>query len=118
MTTTPNDDTSALVVADAQDLAQHNPVEPGRVRPYRLSEDPVVRVRSIALDAGAALEAHTAPVPILVTVSEGRVRFDAAGAQYELGPGGMVRVDADVVHAVHAHEPARIVVVIMLAAGE
>jgi quercetin dioxygenase-like cupin family protein len=66
-----------------------------------------VRVVLFAFDAGQELTEHTAAIPILLQVLDGRLRVGADGQQVELRPGGLVHIGARVPHEILALEPAR-----------
>jgi quercetin dioxygenase-like cupin family protein len=66
-----------------------------------------VRVVLFAFDAGQELTEHTAAIPILLQVLDGRLRVGADGQQVELGPGGLVHIGARVPHEILALEPSR-----------
>ena len=66
-----------------------------------------VRVVLFAFDAGQELSEHTAAVPILLQVLDGRLRVGADGEQVELTPGGLVHIGSRVPHDVLALEPSR-----------
>ena len=72
-----------------------------------------VRVVLFAFDAGQELSEHTAAIPILLQVLDGRLRVGAAGEQVELAPGGLVHIGARVPHDVLALEPSRMVLTML-----
>jgi len=72
-----------------------------------------VRVVLFAFDAGQELSEHTAAIPILLQVLDGRLRVGAAGEQVELAPGGIVHIGARVPHDVLALEPSRMVLTML-----
>jgi quercetin dioxygenase-like cupin family protein len=67
------------------------------------------RVVLFAFDAGQELSEHTAAVPILLQVLDGRLRVGAGGEQVELTPGGLVHIGARVPHEIRALQPSRMV---------
>jgi quercetin dioxygenase-like cupin family protein len=71
------------------------------------------RVVLFGFDAGQELSEHTAAVPILLHVLDGRLRVGAAGEHVELLPGGLVHIDERVPHTVLALEPSRMVLVML-----
>ena len=71
------------------------------------------RVVLFAFDAGQELSEHTAAIPILLQVLDGRLRVGAAGEQVELAPGGLVHIGARVPHDVLALEPSRMVLTML-----
>ena len=72
-----------------------------------------VRVVLFAFDAGQELSEHTAAVPILLQVLDGRLRVGAGGEQVELTPGGLVHIGSRVPHDVLALEPTRMVLTML-----
>ena len=66
-----------------------------------------VRVVLFAFDAGQELSEHTAAVPILLQVLDGRLRVGADGQHVELAPGGLVHIGSRVPHEILALEPSR-----------
>lgn len=72
-----------------------------------------VRVVLFAFDEGQELTEHTAAVPILLQVLDGRLRVGADGEQVELAPGGLVHIGARVPHEVLALEPSRMVLTML-----
>ncbi len=72
-----------------------------------------VRVVLFAFDAGQELSEHTAAVPILLQVLDGRLRVGADGEQVEITPGGIVHIGSRVPHDVLALEPCRMVLTML-----
>lgn len=65
------------------------------------------RVVLFAFDTGQELSEHTAAVPILLQVLDGRLRVGADGQHVELVPGGLVHIGSRVPHEILALEPSR-----------
>lgn len=65
------------------------------------------RVVLFSFDAGQELTEHTAAVPILLQVLDGRLQVGADGRRVELAPGGLVHIGARVPHEILALEPSR-----------
>lgn len=93
-------------LADFQALA---PMPEGRVSVGRVYDGDTLRVRTIAIPAGATLAEHVAGAPVLIHVVAGRVRFDIGGTSHELAAGALVRADPQEKHEVHALEDAQLV---------
>jgi quercetin dioxygenase-like cupin family protein len=72
-----------------------------------------VRVVLFAFDAGQELTEHTAAVPVLLQVLDGRLRVRAAGSTVELEPGGLVHLGTRVPHEVLALAPSRMALVML-----
>ncbi len=66
-----------------------------------------VRVVLFSFDAGQELTEHTAAVPVLVQVLDGKIRVGVAGQYVELEPGGVVHIAARAPHEILAHTPSR-----------
>jgi len=71
------------------------------------------RVVLFGFDAGQELTEHTAAVPILLAVLDGRLRVVADGRQVELVPGGLVHIGARVPHEVLALAPTRMMLTML-----
>ena len=71
------------------------------------------RVVLFAFDAGQELSEHTAAVPILLQVLDGRLRVGAGGQRVELVAGGLVHIGARVPHDVYAQEPTRMLLTML-----
>ena len=72
-----------------------------------------VRVVLFAFDAGQELSEHTAAVPILLQVLDGRLRIGADGERVELTAGGLIHIGTRVPHEVLALEPSRMVLTML-----
>jgi quercetin dioxygenase-like cupin family protein len=83
-------------------------VSPGTFKPYSLLKRPAVTVIVFAFDAGATLREHTAPVPVLLQVRSGRLNVTANGQTVELGPDGLIYLEAELPHSVTAIEQSRL----------
>jgi quercetin dioxygenase-like cupin family protein len=66
-----------------------------------------------AFDAGQELSEHTTPFDAIVIVLEGTVALTIGGTQVDAVPGAIVRMPANVPHAVHAPEPARMLLLML-----
>jgi quercetin dioxygenase-like cupin family protein len=71
------------------------------------------RIVLFAFDTGQELSEHTAAVPILLQVLDGRLRVGSSGDQVELIPGGLVHIGSRVRHDVLALEPSRMVLTML-----
>lgn len=70
-------------------------------------------VTLFAIDAGQGLTEHTTPFDALVMVLEGRLTLTIGGAPVEALPGTLVRLPANVPHAVDARESSRMILVML-----
>lgn len=66
-----------------------------------------------AFDQGQSLSEHTAPFDAYVLVLEGALILTIAGQPVTATPGGIVRMPANVPHAVDAPEPARMLLIML-----
>ena len=66
-----------------------------------------------ALDAGQGLTEHTSPFDAIVIVLEGRCTLTIGGAPVDATPGTIVRMPADVPHAVEAVEASRMLLIML-----
>ena len=67
-----------------------------------------------AFDAGQGLTEHSTPFDALVLVLEGALTLTIAGKPVHATPGTIVRMPADVPHAVDAPEPARMLLIMLM----
>ena len=72
-----------------------------------------VRVVLFAFDAGQVLTEHTAAMPVLLQVLDGRLRITGDGETVELTPGGLIHLDTRVPHTVVAVEPSRLMLTML-----
>jgi quercetin dioxygenase-like cupin family protein len=66
-----------------------------------------------AFDAGQGLTEHTSPFDALVMVLEGSLTLTIGGTPIRATPGTIVRMPADVPHALDAPEPARMLLIML-----
>lgn len=66
-----------------------------------------------AFDAGQGLTEHASPFDALVMVLEGSLRLTIGGTRVRATPGTIVRMPADVPHAVDAPEAARMLLIML-----
>lgn len=66
-----------------------------------------------AFDAGQGLSEHTAPFDALVLVLAGALDLTIGGKLLRATPGTIVRMPADVPHALEATEPCRMLLVML-----
>lgn len=70
-------------------------------------------VTLFAFDAGEGLTEHTTPFDALVLVLEGALTLTIGGTPVQADPGTIVRMPAQVPHAVQAEQPARMLLVML-----
>jgi quercetin dioxygenase-like cupin family protein len=66
-----------------------------------------------AFDAGEELSEHTAPFDALVVVLEGAFVLTIGGQEVGAAPDTIVRMPANVPHAVRATEPSRLLLIML-----
>ncbi len=71
------------------------------------------RLVLFSFDSGQELSAHTAAMPVLLQVLDGRLTVSAAGASVQLAPGGVIHLPARLEHAVLALEPSRLLLTML-----
>jgi quercetin dioxygenase-like cupin family protein len=70
-------------------------------------------VTLFAFDRGQGLSEHTAPFDALVQVVDGRLDVKIGGTKVTVGAGEIVRMPANVPHALDAPEPARMLLTML-----
>ncbi len=71
------------------------------------------RLVLFSFDEGQELTEHTAAVPVLLQVLDGRLRVSAGGRSVELAPGGVVHLPTRMAHAVLALAPSRLLLTML-----
>jgi quercetin dioxygenase-like cupin family protein len=72
-----------------------------------------VRLVLFSFDAGQELSEHTAAMPVLLQVLDGRLRVSAAGRSVELAPGGVIHLPTRLPHVVLALQPSRLLLTML-----
>ena len=70
-------------------------------------------VTLFAFDSGQGLSEHTAPFDALVLVLEGALDLTVGGQPVRAVPGAIVRMPANIPHAVEATEPTRMLLIML-----
>jgi quercetin dioxygenase-like cupin family protein len=78
-----------------------------------LAKAPGGNLTLFAFDAGQGLTEHTSPFDAFILVLEGAVTLTVGGAPVEGVPGTIVRMPANVPHAVDATAAARVLLVML-----
>lgn len=78
-----------------------------------LAKTPGGNVTLFAFDTGQGLTEHTSPFEALVMVLAGTLTLTIGGAPVEARRGTVVRMPADVPHALDAAEPVRMLLVML-----
>lgn len=76
----------------------------GAVVSRTIAQSPAGTVTLFAFDAGQGLSEHQAPYDAIVQVLAGRAELTIGGRKVVAGPGEVVRMPANVPHAVDARE--------------
>lgn len=113
MSTVPVPTGHELLVPDSATLQKLLPIEAGRVRSRRLHHGGDGTVLGVAMDAGAVMREHIAPVPILIHVVEGQTGIVVDGEQIELSVGSLLHVEARVPHELEARVPTRFLLTLL-----
>lgn len=71
------------------------------------------RVVLFSFDAGQELSEHTAAMPVLIHLIDGRLRVTGGDETVELVPGGVVHLTTRLPHAIVALEPSRMVLTML-----
>ena len=66
-----------------------------------------LRAVLFGFDKDQALSEHTAAMPVIIQVLEGKLRVGGEGREVELVPGGVVYLSARLPHTVYAVEPSK-----------
>lgn len=77
-----------------------------------------VRLVLFSFDAGQELSEHTAAVPVLLQVLDGRLSVSSGGSTVELVPGGVVHLRSRAPHSVVALESSRMLLTMLDARGD
>jgi quercetin dioxygenase-like cupin family protein len=72
-----------------------------------------VRLVLFSFDAGQELSEHTAAVPVLLQVLDGRLTVSAGGRSVELTAGSVVHLPTRLPHSVLADEPSRLLLTML-----
>ena len=105
--------TSASAFTALANLTELVQVQPAATVSRTVLRAAGVRVVMFSFDVGQELTEHTAAMPVLLQVLEGRLAITANGRTEELLPGGLIHLDARLPHAVLAHEPSLLVLTML-----
>lgn len=94
-------------MSEVEDLPSLVSIQPeATVSRTVLSEDGL-RIVLFAFDKGQVLTEHTAAMPVMLQVSEGRLLITADGRDTELVPGKVIYFSTRLPHTVEALEPSK-----------
>ncbi|GAB3140755.1 hypothetical protein GCM10027290_12090 [Micromonospora sonneratiae] len=108
-----NDRAENLVMTDLADVASLVDIAPDSTVSRTVLKAEGTRLVLFSFDEGQELTEHTAAVPTLVQVLDGRLLVTAAGRQVELRPGGVIHFGTRLPHAVLALEPSRMLLTML-----
>ena len=97
----------ALPLSDLITLSEHG------IASRILSKNAGGSITLFAFDAGQGLSEHTAPFDAIVMVLDGRLALTIGGTSVVAMPGTIVRMPANVPHAVDAPEPSRMLLTML-----
>lgn len=100
-------------MTDVADLAALIQVNPESTVSRTVLRAEGARIVLFSFDAGQELTEHTAAMPVLLHVLDGRLEITAAGRTVELVPGGVIHLGTRCPHAVVAKEPTRLVLTML-----
>jgi quercetin dioxygenase-like cupin family protein len=66
-----------------------------------------------AFAAGEGLTEHTSPYDALVVILDGEAEIRVGGAAHEVGTGETITLPAGIPHALHAHRPFKMMLVMI-----
>jgi quercetin dioxygenase-like cupin family protein len=98
---------SASILSDLVDVAE------GAIVSRVLASTGGGSVTLFAFDGGQGLSEHTAPFDALVQVVDGTLEVTIGGVEVTVGAGEIVRMPANVPHALHAPGPSRMVLTML-----
>ena len=102
-----------IAMEDIADLASLIQVNPESTVSRTVLRAEGVKIVLFSFDAGQELTEHTAAMPVLLQVLDGRLDITAAGRTVELVPGGVIHLGTRCPHAVVAREPTRLVLTML-----
>lgn len=102
-----------IAAAEALSLSQLITPTEGGIASRILSKTSGGSLTLFAFDAGQGLSEHTSPFEALVMVLEGACTLTIGGTPVRATPGTIVRMPADVPHALDALEKTRLLLVML-----
>jgi quercetin dioxygenase-like cupin family protein len=104
---------AGIVAAEALELAGLIVPTPDGIASRILAKNGGGTVTLFAFDQGQSLSEHTSPYDALVLTLEGKFVLTIGGRPVDATPGTIVRMPANVPHAVEAAEPSRMLLVML-----
>lgn len=80
----------------------------GTTRTHTLVRDTDLQVIRLVLQAGQTLPEHRVPERLVIQCVEGSITFETQGKRLTLGPGELCHIAGGQAHAVHATQPASV----------
>lgn len=102
-----------LAPAQAVDLAGFIAYAPGSVVSKTLVDKRAGTLTLFAFDEGQGLSEHSAPYDALVQILDGEVEITIGGKPVRAGAGQIVRMPANVPHALRALKPFKMLLVMI-----
>ena len=103
----------ALATDRASTLTELVQVAPGAIVSRVLAKSAGGSVTLFAFDSNQGLSEHTAPFDALVQLVNGALDLTIGETEVRLGPGEIVRMPANVPHALRAPEPCRMLLTML-----
>ncbi|MFO7301062.1 MAG: cupin domain-containing protein [Acidobacteriota bacterium] len=104
---------AGIVAAEALELAGLIVPTPDGIASRILAKNGGGTVTLFAFDQGQSLSEHTSPYDALVLTLEGKFVLTIGGRPVDATPGTIVRMPANVPHAVEAADPSRMLLVML-----
>jgi quercetin dioxygenase-like cupin family protein len=102
-----------LPVGRAEPLADLLQLQPHGIVSRVIARSGGGNVTLFAIDEGEGLSEHTTPYDALAIVLEGRLRIQIADAVVTASAGQVVKMPANVPHALQAEQPSRMMLVML-----
>jgi quercetin dioxygenase-like cupin family protein len=100
-----------------RDLASLVAYQDGTIVSRTLVKAPEGTVTLFAFDAGQALSEHTAPFDALLHLVDGRATVTVGGDEHDVATGAIIRLPANVPHAVSAPERFKMLLIMIRSPG-
>lgn len=95
------------------DLATALPVVGESTTSRVLLYNELLRVVQFTFDSGQLLTEHTSPRAVVVELVSGRITFTVRSTDHAMGPGDVIYLAPGDPHALVAHEPSRLTLVMV-----
>jgi quercetin dioxygenase-like cupin family protein len=112
MSDTPGD-RGVIAGGRVESLADLLALQPHGIASRVIARSPGGNVTLFAIDAGEGLSEHTTPFDALAAVLDGRLRIQVGEDSVVATAGQVVRMPANVPHALHAEAPSRMMLVML-----